>query len=509
MRDNIKKVFYFLKGLNKEFSLFIFTICLIYAIEAIFHPILTKLIFDEAVIRKSLKIFFILISSYLFLGIFINLISFFVELWGKSFENKILSKILKKTLMSYYNKDYAYILQKGEGYFIGRVYKDVMEAFPLFISSIRNISTNLTRVIAFTSVLIYISWQATLIMFILIPFIVYFSNLLSQKIKSATLVERETESEFINFLNKNISSYKAVNILNLLGKVLESTIFAFNKYLNALYRNFKIITTYNTGIYLIMNISDFCSLLVGAIFLLKGKMTFGGYLAFVTAFWRSVTAVSQFFAPFAQLNKSLTIINRIYEFEKEEKVKFYKVKDEVILENVCFSYDKNFVFKDFSLRIKKGEKILIKGPNGSGKTTLANIMSGLLKVQSGNVILPPRISSLTLPFEFPLLKIKELPIKEKLLKDFGLMEFVDKYPHELSIGNMQKLAIALIFSKEADLYILDEPLANIDKESTIVLMKHILDLSRDKTLVVIMHKGDEWHQFFDRILDLKENKKEV
>ncbi|MEO0289767.1 MAG: hypothetical protein ABIN15_00830 [candidate division WOR-3 bacterium] len=50
-----------------------------------------------------------------------------------------------------------------------------------------------------------------------------------------------------------------------------------------------------TGIYLIMNISDFCSLLVGGIFLLKGKMTFGGYLAFVTAFWRSVTAVSQFF----------------------------------------------------------------------------------------------------------------------------------------------------------------------------------------------------------------------
>ncbi|MEO0289768.1 MAG: ABC transporter ATP-binding protein [candidate division WOR-3 bacterium] len=189
-------------------------------------------------------------------------------------------------------------------------------------------------------------------------------------------------------------------------------------------------------------------------------------------------------------------------------MKFYKVKDEVILENVCFSYDKNFVFKDFSLRIKKGEKILIKGPNGSGKTTLANIMSGLLKVQSRNVILPPRISYLTLPFEFPLLKIKELPIKEKLLKDFGLMEFVDKYPHELSIGNMQKLAIALIFSKEADLYILDEPLANIDKESTIVLMKHILDLSRDKTLVVIMHKGDEWHQFFDRILDLKENKKD-
>jgi len=38
-----------------------------------------------------------------------------------------------------------------------------------------------------------------------------------------------------------------------------------------------------TGIYLIMNISDFCSLLVGVIFLLKGKMTFGGYLAFVTA----------------------------------------------------------------------------------------------------------------------------------------------------------------------------------------------------------------------------------
>ncbi|MEO0159299.1 MAG: ABC transporter ATP-binding protein [candidate division WOR-3 bacterium] len=508
MKSNFKKALYFLGDEWKEFLLFLLALCLLFAVEAIAHPLMVKFIFDEATINKNFKVFLILVIVFLLIGIIINFTGWLLELWGKRFENKVISKVVEKMLKSYYNKDYNSILQKGEGYFVGRVYKDVTEAFIPFIKSIREMSVNLTRVISFLGVLIYISWQATLTIIGLIPFIVYFSNLLSQKIKSATMVERESESNFINVLNKSISSYKLVNIYGVLPKVLEGTIFSLLNYLNALYRNFKLITTYRTGVDLIMNISDFFSLLVGAIFVLQGKLTFGGYLAFVTAFWRAVTAVSEFFRPIGELNRSFTVINRLYEFEKEGRREFYEKGNEVVLENVYFSYDKNVLLKEFSLKIKSGEKVLIIGPNGSGKTTIANIISGLLSPQKGKVILPERISSLTLPFEFPLLKIKELPIDKDLLRDFKLDEFLENYPDELSVGQRQKLSIALALSKEADLYIFDEPLANLDKESIPLIMKKILEKTKGKTLIVIMHKGEEWYPYFDKILNIEEMKKE-
>lgn len=500
----MKKIFYFLKPYTREFFIFLFVICILYGLEAVFHPIFLKLIFDEATITKRTKIFFILIFVYLIFGLFINLTSYLTELWGKALNNRILSKIIEKMMISYYKKDYGLILQKGDGYFIGRVYKDIVEAFPPFIQRVKDVATNLTRMISFLFVLFYISWQATITVFFLIPFVVYFSTLLSKKIQLTTLSEREKESDFLNILSKNISSYKIVNSLGILDKILKITTFYLLKYLDLLYRNFKLIIMYRTGSYIIMNISDAVSLFVGALFLLKGRLTFGGYLAFITAFWRAVTAISEFLAPFAELKRYFTIVERIYEFEKEEKILYFEKGENVVLENVCFSYDEKEVLNNFSLEIKKGEKILITGPNGSGKTTIANIISGLLKPSKGKVILPERISSLTLPFEFPLLKLKEFPVKRELLNKFGLIEFLEKNPDELSAGQKQKFAISLTLSKDADLYIFDEPLTNLDKESTPVVMKEILEETKNKTLVVIMHKGEEFYNHFNRIIDLGE-----
>jgi ABC-type multidrug transport system fused ATPase/permease subunit len=72
--------------------------------------------------------------------------------------------------------------------------------------------------------------------------------------------------------------------------------------------------------------------------------------------------------------------------------------------NLMFSYDGAPILKNFSLQLSPGEKIVIVGPNGSSKTTLANILSGYLAPTEGNVVLPDRISSVTLPISFPLLR---------------------------------------------------------------------------------------------------------
>jgi len=133
-------------------------------------------------------------------------------------------------------------------------------------------------------------------------------------------------------------------------------------------------------------------------------------------------------------------------------------------------------------------------------------MSGLLKPSRGKVILPEGgISSLTLPVEFPPLKVRELVKDEELLERFSLKGLKDKYPHELSAGQKQKLGVALALSKRASMYVLDEPLANVDRESSTEVMKAIFDRTKGSTLVVIMHRGEEYESHFDRRVTLERN----
>jgi ATP-binding cassette subfamily B protein len=147
---------------------------------------------------------------------------------------------------------------------------------------------------------------------------------------------------------------------------------------------------------------------------------------------------------------------------------------------------------------------VLVGPNGCGKTTIANILSGYLAPSQGEMVLPDRISSVTLPILFPPLKVKDLVTDTNLLAAFRLRdrEVLESYADELSAGQQQKLALSLALSQDADLYIIDEPLANLDPESRGAAIKLILDKTYGKTLVLVMHGSEEYHTLFDRVIKI-------
>ena len=166
------------------------------------------------------------------------------------------------------------------------------------------------------------------------------------------------------------------------------------------------------------------------------------------------------------------------------------------------SYEGKYVFKNLNLTVKKGEKICIVGDNGTGKTTLAHILSGYLKPDSGEIKFPEKVASITLPLHFPPVKIKDLGLNPDLIKELGLENFLEKTADELSAGEKQKLGIALALSSDADFFIFDEPLENIDEKSREKVFKLILDHTKGKTLLIIMHGFNEYHKFFDRVINI-------
>jgi ATP-binding cassette subfamily B protein len=190
--------------------------------------------------------------------------------------------------------------------------------------------------------------------------------------------------------------------------------------------------------------------------------------------------------------------------------------EHIELQDVSFAYNGSRVIDGLNLRIRDAERVVIVGPNGSGKTTLAHLITGFLEPSAGAVKLPrlERISAMLAPFYFAPVTLKDnvsyenLSSEKKqlfwdLVRRLGLEEKVDSdVSSGLSEGEKRKSQIVMTLLKDADIYVFDEPLANIDVESKDTVIAVQFDCTKGKTLISIMHGDEKYHAYFDRVVTL-------
>lgn len=501
---SLRVLFDLLGGFRFEYSSLVLVSSLLSGAEGILQPLLIKSIFDEGVIKGDFSRFVILTISYVTLGLFLNLASAGTGLWNKSLENRIVKTTSRRMLESYYEKEYASVLRNGHGYFINRVYGDLREGLVPLLSLIQVIINQSVLLVSFSLVLAYLSWQAFLFLVAIIPISAAVGTLLGRRIKALTSQEREQEGAVLAILNKALGAFRMVKVFGLLSRTVHVFGHQLEGYLSTSYQRYRVARLFQALNDSTMVISDFLSMFVGALFVLRGALTFGGYLAFVNTFWRAVTTLMQLFNRMADFHTFGAITERIASFLSSPIRGYYRKGRSLSVNNLGFSYGDTPILKGFSLQLSSGEKVVIVGPNGSGKTTLANILSGYLAPSQGDVVLPERISSITLPISFPPLKVKDLVNDTYLLSAFRLQgeAVLEAFADELSAGQQQKLAISLALSQEADLYVIDEPLANLDQESRDTAIKLILERTKEKTLILVMHGSEEYHKLFDRVIKI-------
>ncbi len=478
---------------------------LLSATEGILHPVLIKSIFDEIVARSSFNWFVFLVVSYLALGVFINIGVTSAQLWTKRLENKLVRTVNRRLLESYYEKEYSSVLQNGFGYFINRIYGDLREGLVPLMSLVQTTVKQAVLLVSLLLVLVYLSWQAFVLLVAIIPISSAIGVFLGKRIKALTAQEREQEGGVQTILSKALGAFRMVKAFNLVSLTTPVVDKQLGEYLATSYRRHRLTKIFEGLNDLTMVTSDFLSMFVGALFVLRGALTFGGYLAFVNTFWRAVTTLMQLFNRMAEYQTYGVIVERIGSFLSDRSESSHQQSDSPAVSNLAFAYNGKPILKDFSLQLTPGEKVVLVGPNGSGKTTLANILSGYLVPSQGDVFLPERISSVTLPITFPPLKVKDLVSDAELLSEFRLRDqaVLDAFADELSAGQQQKLALSLALSKTADLYIIDEPLANLDPESRDTAINLILERTRDKNLILVMHGSEEYHKRLDRVIKME------
>lgn len=185
--------------------------------------------------------------------------------------------------------------------------------------------------------------------------------------------------------------------------------------------------------------------------------------------------------------------------------------------------------KDVSFNVEKGEFVSIIGPSGCGKSTLLNIISGLLKPSSGTIVFNDDKSSDNLDkmgymfqrdYLFPWLTVKEnvllgLKIKNKITKEsliwvdslldnYGLKNFVNHKPGELSGGMRQRVALIRTLSLNPEVILLDEPFSALDYQTRQKATDDVYEIMRreGKTAIMVTHDLGEAIIMSDRVMVL-------
>lgn len=174
------------------------------------------------------------------------------------------------------------------------------------------------------------------------------------------------------------------------------------------------------------------------------------------------------------------------------------------LENVTFGYQGKLVLDDFSLEVKNGECVCLKGDSGCGKTTVARLLLGLEKEVQGRVLSPEKISCvfqedrllnhLTLWKNITLVIPKENEkLALSLVKELGLEDSLNLKVTELSGGMKRRVAIIRAIAFSGDALILDEAFNGLDTQNKIKIADIIKRefILKDKPVLMITHVQED------------------
>lgn len=262
---------------------------------------------------------------------------------------------------------------------------------------------------------------------------------------------------------------------------------------------------------------------VVALAIAKGKLGVGDYVALGQYFGLLFAPIISVQAINISIKPALVAIKRIDEFVQKEEKKQEKKIDHIQKIEICdlnFSYnEQKQILNNVSFKIKKGEKIIITGSNGSGKTTLAKILCGFYPDYKGKVLLNgievkdisekclrnnvAMLSQKTYLFNTSILeniRMANRDINDEefarsidhwkrigLLDNLDLEENVIENGKQLSGGQIQRIALARILHRKADVYIFDEFSNSLD-DSTKQLIRDVVENEfKDKICIFIAH----------------------
>lgn len=541
--SEFKEILVSLKVIPKSIRIFyhasklIFLLTIIVYIVAGIIPVVSANIFGElinVISERDFNISLKVLILYIFICCFVNIISSIKTYLTTKFQyildyellNKLMHKCARMSLEEFENSDVQDQLQHIQSQIGFRPYS----IFATILTSI----TAITTIISTNFMLLM--WNPLSILLIIVPALIFSVFYLSISKREFQTEERNAKKArsiwYYEFLLTKDQTFKEVKIFNLAGYLIEK-----HNELKKLIINESL---YNTKIRLLISIIfDFVDQISMALLmffiivsLINGEILIGRAVALLRVISMMFDSFNSIMSNIYSINQNSLYMTKLIGFLKTHKDR-KKIKKNIKIDKIntieinaltfCYPDSNKEVLKDINIKIKKGETIALFGRNGSGKSTLIKLLMGYYSVQDSMI----RINGISLNdididnfhkltgILFQDYCKYELSVRDnvgfgnidEMCNDFKIREAlckaeVDYLPcnleqqlgkwfadgMQLSGGQWQRVALARCFFKEAQLYILDEPNAALDKIGEQQIMQSFFELTKDNIGIFISHK---------------------
>jgi len=449
-----------------------------------------------------------------------------------------------KLFENYMGMDYQGFIKKNSSQMTKNIINEANNLVQL-ISAVLFMTSEIFVLILIYGMLLYVNWKMTLLLSIfLVTNIILLKLFVSSKIKKAGIQREKFQQSFYKIINGSFGNFKIIKLKSKDKEILKQFNDASYGFAKANIKN----QTLSQFPRLFLEMIGFSLVAIIVVYLIlkyhadiKGALPI--LMVFVVGLYRLMPSVNRIFTSYNQIlfyNQSLHIIHNelIYEPENlgDEKIYFNK---QIILRNINFNYiNKKSVLKNINFTIKKGEKIGFIGKSGSGKSTLIDIIIGLYKPLSGEIIvddiplneknikswrnkigyIPQNIylkdgniaENVSLSENMDEKRVKEV-LKQANILDFlethheGIWSEVGENGVKLSGGQKQRIAIARALYNNPELLVLDEATSALDNETEKKIMEEIYKIGADKTLIIIAHRTSTLDKC-DKIIELQNGK---
>lgn len=498
------------------------------AVIALFLKPFTDNIMVEQEAETAYWVPFVIVGFTLIQGLFIYLSSIVNGYVGGSVNLLMRSKLYTK-LLSFDTRFYD---ANNSGSVIMRFFNDAESASTGLISNIKLFLTKFFSSLSLIGVLLYNSWQLTVLAIGVVCFLIIPMRIVRKKIKKIVNKSVSASTSMITLYNETTLGSKVIKSFNLKDYMYRQ----FYDQASYLFKMaMKLIRNTNwlsPVMHVVSAVGVALVLYFGVDMIIAGTISSGEFVSFLAALIMLYTPLKSIGNDYIQVQTALLALDRIYELLEYESFESGSnegdrvldgIKSSIEFEHVSFSYTgEHDVLKDISFTVKAGQKVALVGNSGGGKTTVCSLITRLYETKGGSILIDGvNIKDYTLEslrrnvaFVFQdnflfagtirqnILFGKEDASQEEIegaLKSAYLDEFVTSLPKgldtyigergvSLSGGQKQRLAIARAIIRNAPLVVLDEATSALDNRSEKVVQKALDELMKGRTTLVIAHR---------------------
>ncbi|MBP5779749.1 MAG: ABC transporter ATP-binding protein, partial [Clostridia bacterium] len=429
---------------------------------------------------------------------------------------------------------YSFYDNHETGRIMTRITSDLFEVCELAHHGPENLLTCSIMIVLSFVYLCTINVWLTLIVFACVPLLAVSSLYFRKKMRDAFTERRQSNAEINASLESSITGIRVTKAYTNAEKELEKFERGNRMYVDASARSYSAMGKFFSSTSFITDVFNVIILIAGGLFLYDGRINFGDYSTFIVSVNLFISPVQTLVSFSEQWQNGATGFRRFTEIMDipEEKdapgaVDIERVKGDIELRNVCFSYngkEGESVLNDVSLKIEAGTKTALVGPSGGGKTTICHLIPNFYKLDEkcGSILIDGRnIKDLTMDSVRRNIGIVQQDVflfsgtirenirygclsayDEKVVeaaKKANLHDFVCSLPDgydteigergiKLSGGQKQRVSIARVFLKDPSILILDEATSALDNSTEVLIQQSLDELCKGRTTLVVAHR---------------------